>query len=148
MKTFTNWDDLREYGINPLTGEACGYSLRILCDLSDTGVTLMAGFFGLNDKSFKPSWNTKVSEEKSTASIMLPYSIFQQLVTYIAFLKDTARAVGYQDQSPIVHVATTTEDLAYLLSDPDIRIISNPTLHSKQPVVGGRSVHAMSGRIE
>ena len=33
MQKITCWDDLRPYGIGALTGEACGLSYRILCDV-------------------------------------------------------------------------------------------------------------------
>jgi hypothetical protein len=30
MAKTTKWDDLRRYGINPLTGEACPFGQRVL----------------------------------------------------------------------------------------------------------------------
>jgi hypothetical protein len=38
VKTITCWNDLREFGIDPLTGEACGLGYRILFDLDERGV--------------------------------------------------------------------------------------------------------------
>ena len=37
MKSIRCWDDLSKHGIIPLTGEACGLSYRILCDVTATG---------------------------------------------------------------------------------------------------------------
>ena len=37
MKTISQWRHLEEYGIVPLTGEACGLMYRILCDLTEHG---------------------------------------------------------------------------------------------------------------
>lgn len=42
MKTVRRWDDLAEFGIVPLTGEACGLMYRILCDLTDRGKRIVA----------------------------------------------------------------------------------------------------------
>lgn len=42
-----NLKDLREYGIEWLTGEACHYGMRILCDLTVPGLRLVTRFFGL-----------------------------------------------------------------------------------------------------
>ena len=37
MKSIRCWDDLSTHGIIPLTGEACGLSYRILCDVTARG---------------------------------------------------------------------------------------------------------------
>jgi hypothetical protein len=37
MKSIRCWDDLSRYGILPLTGEACGLSYRLLCDVTAAG---------------------------------------------------------------------------------------------------------------
>jgi hypothetical protein len=46
MKTISNWDALREYGIDALTGEACSLMYRILCDLTQNGKRIpdLAGY--------------------------------------------------------------------------------------------------------
>lgn len=47
MSYFGNLHDLQKYGINLLTGEADRLCLRVLCDVSEQGHTLLADFFGL-----------------------------------------------------------------------------------------------------
>ena len=37
MQTIRSWDDLSAFGIVPLTGEACGLSYRLLCDVTAQG---------------------------------------------------------------------------------------------------------------
>lgn len=37
MKTVRSWNDLRPYGIDLLTGEACGMMYRYLCDVTEQG---------------------------------------------------------------------------------------------------------------
>ena len=37
MQKITCWDDLRPFGIDVLTGEACGLSYRLLCDVTERG---------------------------------------------------------------------------------------------------------------
>ena len=37
MKSIHCWDDLARYGVVPLTGEACGLSYRLLCDVTAHG---------------------------------------------------------------------------------------------------------------
>ena len=41
MKSIRSWDDLSAHGIVPLTGEACGLSYRILCDVTGRGKKIM-----------------------------------------------------------------------------------------------------------
>ncbi len=37
MKYIHDWNDLRAYGINYLTGEACAVGKRLLCDVNERG---------------------------------------------------------------------------------------------------------------
>ena len=41
MKTISSWDDLKAYGIDPLTAEACGLGYRLLCDLTAEGKKIL-----------------------------------------------------------------------------------------------------------
>ena len=41
MKTIHCWNDLSAYGIELLTGEACGLSYRLLCDVTAAGKKLI-----------------------------------------------------------------------------------------------------------
>lgn len=37
MKGVSSWDDLRPYGIIPLTGDSCALSYRMVCDVTAKG---------------------------------------------------------------------------------------------------------------
>jgi hypothetical protein len=83
MKTIHNLNDLQEFGINPLTGEACRVGRRILCDLTYEGEKIVADLLGLNYvtfnkyRTFPASWNSG-----STGSFMLPYELITDLMVW------------------------------------------------------------------
>ncbi len=74
------WQDLKQYGIIVLTGEACKIGARLLCDLTPAGVELLQEFFGGNIKiPMGSNWNHGDSQ---VASIMLPRSYFEELAVF------------------------------------------------------------------
>jgi len=77
MRTLRNWDDLRQYGINFLTGEACAVGKRLLCDVSDQGRRLLCSILGLpQDTKFAENWNSQVNGDPAVGSIFLPPQLF------------------------------------------------------------------------
>ena len=46
MTTISNWQQLSEYGIVILTGEACGLAYRYLCDLTEQGKKIVEKCLG------------------------------------------------------------------------------------------------------
>lgn len=75
---------LTQFGVNPLTGEACAHNLRILCDLSTSGVTLLTQFLGVNTltHALTPNWNSRVGERPAVASVMLPRETLRPLLVF------------------------------------------------------------------
>lgn len=72
------YDDLRRYGINPLTGEACPYGQRILTDLNDQGKHIVCDLLGIPRlATFSDNWNSG-----SITSFMLPRSLFELLYVW------------------------------------------------------------------
>lgn len=84
LRTLKCWDDLRPYGIDLLTGEACAYSMRLLCDVNEEGKKLLEEFFGgcitIADGS---NWNSGTKYGGSVGSVMLTRSIFAELAAFI-----------------------------------------------------------------
>jgi hypothetical protein len=70
MKTISSWPDLRPYGIDILTGEACGLMYRILCDVNENGKKVIEKVFDVELK-MPENWNSG-----AVGSIMLPYEMF------------------------------------------------------------------------
>lgn len=88
-KRINNWDDLSLFGIIPLTREACGLSMRILCDLTPKGREIIHDFFRVDTRD-RSNWNT---QEGQTASVMLPHSVFHELAAFCLLHADCEVAV-------------------------------------------------------
>jgi hypothetical protein len=71
MKTVACWNDLRPYGIEPLTGEACGLMWRILFDVTEKGRRVVGKCFGVPNIVLAEPWNRGTAEEPHVGSIML-----------------------------------------------------------------------------
>src|SRR5271157_4753075 len=78
-----NYNNLREYGINPLTGEACPFGVRILCDLTERGRKIVCDLLGIGYTTIPPAgvfsdnWNSG-----SRYSCMIPRSLFDDLYVW------------------------------------------------------------------
>jgi hypothetical protein len=57
VKTIDCWRDLEPFGIDPLTGEACGLMCRILFDVTERGRRILAKAFGVPDLKLAERWN-------------------------------------------------------------------------------------------
>lgn len=146
--------DFVQYGINILTGEACAYCQRLLCDLSDNGKQLIADYLSIGTECFRSNWNSTVGEDKATGSIMLPYNrengFWYELALFIMWhIEKVDIVVEFEG----TFNGFTTEEWAekslmwYELAAKEnrVHIRSNPVIPS-QPQIGGRNVHAMTGR--
>ncbi len=71
MKTVSCWNDLQAFGIEPLTGEACGLMYRILFDVTDQGAKIVGRCFGIPGMNFGEAWNRGAKEAPNVGSIML-----------------------------------------------------------------------------
>lgn len=85
-----------EFGISILTGEACAYSMRVLCDVNDDGVRLINKTFGMTIEVDRPTekyggpfaigmmrrHNSQVNGEPSVASIMLTWTMIEELIKF------------------------------------------------------------------
>ena len=102
MKTVNCWNDLLPYGIDPLTGEACGLSYRILFDLTANGQKIVEKALGC--KIASEAWNRGTAEDPHVASIMLsmemliPIGIFALLENgcHIVWLLDDRSLIGIE----------------------------------------------------
>lgn len=137
-----DWNALRDHGIDLLTGEACSYSMRGLCDLTEEGKDTLEAFFGIQIKS-RP-WNSK-----GVASIMLAYAILEPLATFIAFRAGyefvvvNDNGISAYNQADLDQYGRTIETVVGIYNGRLYRNYSNPKVS-----VGGRNVHQMSGRVE
>lgn len=159
MKTF-HLNDLKTIGINPLTGEADAYCMRLLCDLSESGCLLVARYHGLRYDSsklgsdaspFTDNWNSMVGDVPAVASVMLTretlwsiarFALYEQGYEYVIATDDTYYALKEWEEytRPYLELAS---------GNPAYKVFRNPAqTNTAQPRAGDRNQHAMTGRTE
>jgi hypothetical protein len=82
MKTVSCWNDLRPFGIEPLTGEACGLMWRILFDVTERGRKVVGKCFGVPNIALAEPWNRGTAEEPHVGSIMLTQEALVPLAVF------------------------------------------------------------------
>lgn len=136
------WSDLRQFGINALTGEACAYSMRLLCDVNEDGRDALCDYLGIKPEGFNAPWNSTVHEKLALGSIMLSRETLMPLAQFLLF------RAGALACAPYGHCLTGVFDKDRLIAyeDAGFKVQHNPLLHSTAPHVGSRNVHDMTGR--
>lgn len=142
MEHYDNWHDLEKLGINMLTGEACGLSMRLLCDVNQIGRETVDAFFRccLGDDS---NWNSMVNGQPAVASVMLTRSIFTDLAAF-AHIFQTGRGVRICDNGEVLGL-TGEEDADYL-ARVERCYPGRWVGKTSHPGTGIDNSHAMSGR--
>ena len=137
------FQDLRRYGINTLTGEACPYSMRVLCDLTEQGRHIVLDMLGCDLGPLPRNWNSG-----SDFSIMIPRCVLHEDLLVWCLLSTCCDEVmisrdGIKGREPCdsdeewsAYVAFVREQFA------DSRLVSR----IGGPSRGTRMTHAMSGR--
>lgn len=92
MKSIRCWDDLSAYGIIPLTGEACGLSYRILCDVTAQGKRTLEKALGLAELGPQENWNGGADNDPHVGSVMLAPDLLSFLAIF-ALLEAGCREV-------------------------------------------------------
>ena len=158
MKELRKLDDLKEFGIYPLTGEACRVGTRILCDLTTQGRAIVCDLLGINGTDcFLSNWNHGAGE---VSSFMMPEGLFRDLAVW-CLAKDGMTDIrivypgssqGTRWEGGVFGIKTEEDaDMFSVCYDEDFakklgitwRKIS---LKTDQPGVGTRCTHAMSGQ--
>lgn len=147
MKTLHSLADLSTYGVGILTGEACSFGLRLLCDLTDPGWDLVAAYLGGPELDcFPPNWNSSVAGQPAVASVMLTRAALSDLCVFALFYRENATVVlerggTYIGLSPSDEYYDKYEDIVNAPS-------SGYTVYRKlaHRTDGGRNQHALTGR--
>lgn len=151
LKPVLTMRDLTQFGINALTGEACAYSMRTLCDVSDDGRALLQEYFGVGELNLAPNWNTMAGDEHAIGSIMLASDSLKALARFAFFRAGALAVVAYS--SSIVGVFEQDrleqyQDLSVGAAGDNVHIYRNPAAYpGQQPVVGSRNMHSATGRV-
>ena len=134
------WDDLRLHGIEALTGEACGWALRLLCDVTKPGKELIERFFGGNITVAEGSnWNGSSRTEPHVGSVMLPHSILPELAAFTLAFRFSRGVAITKDGEAVAYEGEWPQD-----TYPLRRIVRRPENNTAESC--DRNTHQMSGR--
>ena len=145
MKTINCWDDLSQYGLIPLTGEACGLMYRILFDVTESGKRILEKALAISELGLNENWNRGSDDDPHVGSIMMAHE-FLPFVGIFALLEDGCPEVWLTKGDGLVgiEVSDAVEDIErfrrYHARDLVRRFAYSGT-------AGDRNRHTMSGRI-
>lgn len=153
MNRIQNWRGLEEFGINALTGEACAYGLRLLCDLNEDGCKAVSAFLGLAynpedvSANFHENWNSTVNGKPAVASCMLPRNCLTDMSIFLLF-SSGCDLVIVDPAGGCLGLRESDEYYGrYLEMRNNLSGIDTTYLFKPQhPAVGGRNIHTMTGR--
>ena len=151
MKSYEYRRSLREAGIIILTGEACGVSMRVLCDVTENGKALLCEFWGVGEVRFADNWN---SSQEATGSVMLTRQNLTELLCFHVLRKQDVVMLN-EDSGDITgfsqmefqewrerFVNMESEDI-FSTVFPRVRI----WMRSGTAACGLRNRHEMTGRV-
>lgn len=149
MSTLYSVQDLNKFGIGVLTGEACNYGMRLLCDLTAQGVELVNQCLGIDSTAYPNNWNASVDGTPSIASVFLTRNMLQDLCVFALLhvegndvvLAKAGSTMGLKkDHSYYEHYQT-------IVDQPG----SGYTVYRRNPShtsVAGSNTHSMTGRTQ
>jgi hypothetical protein len=145
MKSIRSWDDLSAYGIVPLTGEACGLSYRILCDVTARGKKTLEKALGVAQLGLQENWNHGNADDPHVGSIMLAPDLLP-FIGVFALLESGCREVWLTKRQQVVGIEP--EDLPDRL-DASKRYCGDEMLRrfAYAGTAGDRNQHMMTGRV-
>lgn len=153
MKSVDCWNDLRQFGIDMLTGEACAFGMRLLCDVSEKGAKTIREFFGLPyNAPLGENWNSGRNsvEGEHVGSVMIPYELRSQLAVF-CLLCDGAAAVSVSKSGHVVgyypedDAAQWAQHIEFM---NEAQVMDRTYSPMGGPRVGSRMVHLMTGRVD
>ena len=145
MKSIRNWEDLTAYGILPLTGEACGLSYRILCDVTARGKKIIEKALDVAELGLRENWNPGSSNDAHVGAIMLAPELLPFLGVF-ALLESGCREVWLTKSRQVVGIEVgdmpdRADALHRYCGEELVRRFAYAG------TAGDRNQHVMSGRI-
>ena len=138
--TIHNLSDLREFGINLLTGESCAFSRRLLCDVTQAGKDLIIQALGVQDISLCNSWNGG----DAIGSILLERDTLLTCAI-LALLKVSGTVEVWETQDGWLSAMDKATLQLYIDNDYESEGVRKYRMFSIGSI-DGRNVHQMSGR--
>jgi len=145
MKWIHSWDDLSTHGIVLLTGEACGLSYRILCDVTARGKKTLEKALSVAQLGLYENWNRGTDRDPHVGSIMLAPALLPFLGVF-ALLEAGCREVWLTKGRTVIGIEPDdapddVELFQRIHADDLVRSFSDGG------TAGDRNQHMMTGRI-
>lgn len=147
MRNITCWNDLRSFGIEALTGEACGLSYRLLCDVTEQGKRTIEKALGIANLGMPENWNRGDPSDPHIGSIMLAPELLIPLAVF-ALLEHGCCEVWRTKSGDLLGIEP---------SDDAERVEAIKQLHANNGhfvrryayagTAGDRNRHEMTGRV-
>ena len=144
MKSVNSWNDIEPYGIELLTGEACGLSYRLLCDVTERGKKTIEKCLGLKSLGLAENWNRGRAEDPHVGSIMLTHEMLTPLAVF-ALLESGCKEVYLVNGSVVGVEHSDPADLIETVKR--VAGVDYARRFAYQGTAGDRNVHVMSGRV-
>lgn len=143
MKLVQCWNDLQAFGLDCLTGEACGLNYRILFDATEQGQKVLAKCFGIPNLVLAEPWNRGTDQNPHVGSIMLSREMLVPIGIF-ALLESGCSEVWLDGDRLFGIEPADSPD--YL----DMVKKAHPTLRrfAYRGTAGDRNLHTMSGRVQ
>ncbi|MGI6414799.1 MAG: hypothetical protein ACOX1P_03955 [Thermoguttaceae bacterium] len=145
MKSIRCWDDLSAHGIIPLTGEACGLSYRLLCDVTARGKKTLEKALSVAQLRLHENWNHGTDDDPHVGSVMLAPDLLP-FVGVFALLEAGCREVWLTKGHTVIGVEADD-------SAEEVELFQQ--FHANDLVrrfgyagtAGDRNQHMMTGRV-
>jgi hypothetical protein len=146
VKTISSFAGLAAYGIEPLTGEACGLTYRILCDVTEPGRKILAKAFGIPGFTLAEPWNRGTATDPHVGSIMLALELLAPIGVF-ALLENGCTEVWLLKDGGLIGIEPG--DAADIIG-ANRRLVGDRLARSLgyRGTAGDRNVHVMTGRID
>ena len=144
MQKINCWDDMRKYGVDLLTGEACGLSYRLLCDVTQKGKQTIQKALGVANLGLADNWNRGDPHDPNIGSIMVVPELFIPLAIF-SLLEHGCREVFQTKSGGLVGIESAdgperVEAIKRLYADNFVR------RYAYAGTAGDRNRHEMTGR--
>ena len=133
------------YGVIPLTGEACGLSYRILCDVTARGKRTLEKALSVAQLGLHENWNHGTADDPHVGSIMLAPDLLP-FIGVFALLEAGCREVWTTKGQSVIGIEA---------SDSPARVEEFKRFHADDlarrfgyaGTAGDRNQHMMTGRV-
>ena len=145
MKSIRCWDDLSAHGIIPLTGEACGLSYRLLCDVTARGKKTLEKALGVAQLGLHENWNHGNADDPHVGSVMAAPDLLP-FIGVFALLEAGCREVWLTKGQTVLGIeAEDSPDQLETLH----RYHANDLMRcfGYSGTAGDRNQHMMTGRV-